>query len=177
MVMNSGRDGSQGDIRSAVALVYRPTRADIHTAVLVRERCRRLHLLRWGLAGLLAAVVLLILASPASAPSSALTPAVLAVLIWSLPHAQSHHALKTVSWQGEYRVSVSETGVSAESEHVTLLQRWSVFRGYRETRDHVVLLSRDPNILLVEVLPKRGLRSLEDTERLLDLVGHHLPRV
>ncbi|MFE1905210.1 YcxB family protein [Streptomyces gardneri] len=177
MVMNSGRDGTQGDIRSTVHLVYRPTRDDIHTAVLVRERCRRLHLLRWGLAGLLAAVALLVLASPTSAPSSALTPAVLAVLIWSLPYAQSHHALKTVSWQGEYRVSVSETGVSAESEHVTLLQRWSVFRGYRETRDHVVLLSRDPNILLVEVLPKRGLRSLEDTERLLDLVGQHLPRV
>lgn len=177
MVMDSGHDGRQGDIRSTVELVYRPTRADIHTAVLVRERCRRLHLVRWGFAGLFAAVALLVLAAPTSAASSSLLPAVLAVLVWSVPHAQSHHALKTVSWQGEYRLSVSGTGVSAETEHVTLLQRWSVFRGYRETRDHVVLLSRDPNILLVEVLPKRGLRSPEDVEGLLDLVGRHLPRI
>ncbi|MER5182168.1 YcxB family protein [Streptomyces sp. NPDC002896] len=57
------------------------------------------------------------------------------------------------------------------------MQRWSLFRGYRETRDHLVLLSRDPNILVLEVLPKRGLSSPQDAERLRALFDRHLSRV
>ncbi|WP_275562784.1 hypothetical protein [Streptomyces sp. 5-6(2022)] len=48
-----------------------------------------------------------------------------AAWIWSIPHLQAHHALRTVSWQGEYRTSVSETGIAAETAHATLVQRWS----------------------------------------------------
>lgn len=169
--------GTRGGEPAAVELAYRPTRADILTAVLVRERLRRLHLLRWGLTLLFGGAALLLLA----AQWSLTTPLVLAVfcaaLIWAAPHFQAHHALRTVEWQGEYHASVSGTGVEAETTHVRLLQRWSVFRGYRETRDHVVLLSRDPNILLVEVLPKRGLSSPQDADRLLELVSRHLPQV
>ena len=109
-------------------------------------------------------------AAPESSAQSAVTAVFCAALIWSIPHLQAHHALRTVSWQGEYRTSVTETGITAETTHATLVQRWSIFRGYRETRDHVVLLSRDPNILLVEVLPKRGLRSPQDAERLRAVV-------
>ena len=79
--------------------------------------------------------------------------------------------------QGTYRSTVTDAGITTETEHTTLTQRWSVFHGYRETRDHLVLLSRDPNILLVEVLPKRGLRSPQDMERLLALLDRSLNRV
>ncbi|MEU7074264.1 YcxB family protein [Streptomyces narbonensis] len=177
MVMDSGQGGTESGIRSTVELVYRPTRADVLTAVLVRERLRRLHLLRWVLTLVVGGFALLAAIAQATVTVSTGLFLVLAVLIWAMPHFQAHHALRTVEWQGEYRASVSDTGVETETAHVRLLQRWSVFRGYRETRDHVVLLSRDPNILLVEVLPKRGLRSPAETELLLDVVGRHLTRV
>ncbi|MGW8763062.1 YcxB family protein [Streptomyces sp. NPDC055815] len=158
-----------------VKLAYRPTRADILAGVLVRERLRRHHLVRWGFVALFCAGALLTLASRRPSAVSLVLAVFCAVLIWAMPHLQAHHALRTVSWQGEYRASVSGTGITTDTAHVSLLQRWSVFRGYRETRDHLVLLSRDPNILLVEVLPLRGLPSPEDAERLRALVGRELP--
>ncbi|MEU0401333.1 YcxB family protein [Streptomyces sp. NPDC006197] len=177
MIVDSGRDGMRDGGRDGVELVYRPTRADILTGVLVRERLRRLHLFRWGLVALFAAGALLTLTARRTSATSVVLAVFCAVLIWAMPRLQAHHVLRTVSWQGEYRTSVSESGLTAETAHVSLLQRWSVFRGYRETRDHLVLFSRDPNILLVEVLPLRGLRTPEDAERLRALVGEHLPRV
>ncbi|QOV41498.1 YcxB family protein [Streptomyces ferrugineus] len=173
MDVDMGRDGRQ----DTAELVHRPTRADILAGVRLRERRRRLHLVRWGLTGLFGTGAVLVVTSPESSAFSFVAAVFCAAWIWSIPHLQAHHALRTVAWQGEYRTSVGEAGIATETEHVTLVQRWSVFRGYHETRDHVVLLSRDPNILLVEVLPKRGLRSPQDGERLLALVGRHLPRV
>ncbi|MEV8432818.1 YcxB family protein [Streptomyces sp. HUAS 31] len=171
--MELKQDGTQ----ETVELVYQPTRADILAGVLVRERRRRLHLVRWGFTGLFAAAAVLMVAAQGSSSLAWVTAVLCAVLIWSIPHLQAHHALSTVSWQGEYRTSVNETGIATDTVHTTLLQRWSVFRGFRETRDHVVLLSRDPNILLVEVLPKRGLHAPEEAERLLAVLSRHLPRV
>lgn len=168
---------NQGEDQDMVELVYRPARADILAGVRLRERRRRLHLVRWGFSGLFGAGAVLVTASPESSALSCVIAVFCAAWIWSIPHLQAHHALRTVSWQGEYRTSVSGTGITTGTAHVTLVQRWSVFRGYRETRDHVVLLSRDPNILLVEVLPMRGLRSPQDAERLRALVGGHLPRL
>jgi len=160
-----------------VELVYRPTRADILAGVRLREHRRRLHLVRWGFTGLFGVGAVLVVTAPESSTQSFVAAVFCAALIWSIPHLQAHHVLRTVSWQGEYRTSVSETWIATETAHVTLVQRWSVFRGYRETHDHLVLLSRDPNILVVEVLPKRGLRSPQDAERLRALVSRHLPRV
>ncbi|KUM73376.1 YcxB family protein [Streptomyces curacoi] len=170
-------DMGQGERQDTVELVYRPTRADLLAGIRLRERRRHLHLVRWGLTGLFLAGAVLVATAPKSSAFSLVTAVFCAAVTWSVPHFQAHHALRTVSWQGEYRTSVSTTGIEAETAHATLLQRWSVFRGYRETRDHVVLLSRDPNILLVEVLPKRGLRSAQDAERLRALMSRHLPRV
>ncbi|EHM29770.1 hypothetical protein SPW_1833 [Streptomyces sp. W007] len=137
-------------------MVYRPTRADIVAGVRVRERRRRLHFVRWGFTGLFGAGAVLMVTAPESSAQSAVTAVFCAALIWSVPHLQAHHALRTVSWQGEYRTSVTETGITAETTHATLVQRWSIFRGYRETRDHVVLLSRDPNILRAALSAGRG---------------------
>lgn len=49
---HQGRDMNQGT--DAVELAYRPSRGDLLNAVLVRERVRRLNLLRWGLVALFA---------------------------------------------------------------------------------------------------------------------------
>ncbi|MEU0604086.1 YcxB family protein [Streptomyces sp. NPDC006393] len=185
MAMDMGRneqrderpDERPGERQDAVELVYRPNRADIRAGVVVRERRRRLHLVRWGLVLVFLALAVQAAVSERMSVLSVVTAVFCAVVIWSTPHLQAHHALRTVSWQGEYRTAVTGTGITAETAHTTLLQRWSVFRGYRETRDRMVLLSRDPNILLVEVLPKRGLRSPQDADRLRVLLDEHLPRV
>jgi len=174
MAMDMGRDAVA---RDETELVFRPTRADVRAGIAVRDRLRRLHLVRWGLTGLfLALAARSALAERGSAISLAVA-LFCAALIWSIPHAQAHHVLRTVSWQGEYRATVTDDGIRVETEHVTLVQRWSVFRGHRETRDHFVLLSRDPNILLVEVLPKRGLAREADADRLRALLARHLPVV
>ncbi|WP_234439708.1 YcxB family protein [Streptomyces bicolor] len=173
MVMDMGRDAVQG----AVELVYSPMRADLIAGVRVRERRRHLHLVRWGFTALFGWGVVLVATARDSSVVSFVTAVFCAALTWSIPHLQAHHAWRTISWQGEYRTSVGEMGITTETEHVTLVQRWPVFRGYRETRDHLVLLSRDPNILLVEVLPKRGLSAGDDLDRLRALLDDNLPRV
>ncbi|CAM5387274.1 YcxB family protein [Streptomyces narbonensis] len=177
MVMNAGRDDSQGDIRGTVELEYRPTRADILTGILARERLRRLHVVRWGFTVLLGGAALLTIAAQGTVTVLTALVALCAALGWATPHIQAGQVLRAVAGQGDHRTSVSESGSATETAHASLLQRWSVFRGYRETRDHVVLFGRDRSVRLVEVLPKRGMRSREDVERLLDLVGRHLPRV
>ncbi|MCF1598143.1 YcxB family protein [Streptomyces muensis] len=170
---HQGRDIIQDT--DTVELAYRPSRSDLLRAVLVRERIRRLNLLRWLFAALFA--LLTVLQAMSGWTLSVVLGGFCAIVIWGIPHLQAHHALRTVGWQGDYRVTVTDTGVTTVTDHVTLTQRWSVFRGYRETRDHVVLLSRDPNILLVEVLPKRGAAGPADIDRLRALLGRHLPRV
>ncbi|WP_258053308.1 YcxB family protein [Streptomyces sp. Ru72] len=172
--MDTGRDqAGQG----AVELAYRPTRRDFLAAVVVRERRRRLHLLRWCLAAVFLALAAQAATSENMSAFSVGTGVFCAAVIWAVPHLQAHHALRTVAWQGEYRTAVTGAGVAVETAHTRLLQRWSLFRGYRETRDHMVLFSRDPNILLVEVLPKRGLGSPQDVGRLRALLDRHLSRV
>ncbi|WP_028805446.1 hypothetical protein [Streptomyces sp. 142MFCol3.1] len=54
---------------------------------------------------------------------------------------------------------------------------WSVLQGYRETRGHFVLLSRDPNIMCLEVLPKHGLSTPAEVDRLRALLDRHTTRV
>ncbi|MFE5814698.1 YcxB family protein [Streptomyces sp. NPDC056479] len=160
-----------------VELVYQPTRADILAGILVRERRKRMHVVRWGFTGLFGAAAVLLVIAPKSSVLSGVLTVFCAALIWSIPHLQAQQVLRAVSWQGEHRTSVGETGIAIDTVHTTLVLRWSAFRGYRETRDHVALLGRDPGILLMGVLPKRGLHSEQDAERLRDLLSRHLPRV
>ncbi|MFJ5901470.1 hypothetical protein ACIQFZ_40300 [Streptomyces sp. NPDC093064] len=56
-------------------------------------------------------------------------------------------------------------------------QKWSVFQGYRETAGHFVLLSRDPNIMYLGVLPKRGVHEAGGLDRLRAIVDQHTTRV
>ncbi|NGN68268.1 YcxB family protein [Streptomyces sp. A7024] len=173
MVMDMGQEGRQ----HTVELDYRLTRRDILRGVRFRERRRRLDLVRWAVMAMFLAFAGLIAIGPHPSAGSSITMILCAAGFWSLPHIQAHHAWRTIFWQGDYHTSVSEAGITTRTEYTTLMQRWSVFRGFRETRDHVVLLSRDRNNLLVEVLPKRGLSTPHDAERLSALLAEHLPRI
>ncbi|MBT2488943.1 YcxB family protein [Streptomyces sp. ISL-96] len=173
---HQGRDTTQA--AEIVELTYRPTRGDILAGIRVRDAIRRLNVLRGAVMALFTGFGLLLVVAPGGPQASnVLLCGLLVLFLWSVPHLQANQVLRIVKWQGEYRTTVTEAGVSATNEYVTLTVRWSLFRGYRETRDHVVLLSRDPNILCLEVLPKRGLGAPEDAERLLAILDRNLRRL
>jgi hypothetical protein len=174
-MIHQGRDIIPG--ADAIELAFRPTRADILRGIRVRDRIRRLTLLRWALTALLAAMAAHTATGGAQGLPSTLLISLCAAAVYATPWVQANHVFRTISWQGEYRTTVTDAGITVESEHTTLVQRWSLFRGYRETREHLVLLSRDPNILVLEVLPKRGVRDEQDTERLRALLDRHLARI
>lgn len=170
---DQGRDTAVG----AVELAYRPRRGDIVAGIAVRDRKRGLVFVRWGFALLFAVLGVGTLVAYESSAVSAGLAFLCAALIWSLPHLQAHQVIRAVQWQGEYRTKVSADGITTASDHCVLTQFWTTFRGYRETRDHFVLLSRDRNILCVEVLPKRALSAPHDADRVRALLDRHSTRV
>ncbi|GAA5023524.1 YcxB family protein [Streptomyces siamensis] len=164
---------------SAVQLVYRPQPADTLVGLRVRARIKR-----WGL--VLRSVFLALwvgqwLVGTINRGSVDVVSTVLfllvVLLVGAYPRLQAAQVQRTVGWQGEYRTTVSSAGITTSSDHGTLIQKWSVLQGYRETRGHFVLLSRDPNIMCLEVLPKHGLSTPDDVDRLRALLDRHTTRV
>jgi hypothetical protein len=99
------------------------------------------------------------------------------LLLWGYPRLQAAQVQRLVGWQGEYRATVSPAGITCRTDHGTLIQKWSVFQGYRETAGHFVLLSRDPSIMWLDVLPKRGVHEAGGIERLRAILDQYTPRV
>ncbi|MEU7472955.1 YcxB family protein [Streptomyces sp. NPDC044984] len=174
---HQGRDIVQDRGTDAVELVYRPTRADILQGIRVRARVREVAPVRWMFVVLLTGFAAFTALGGADAAVLTALSLLTAVLVWGTPRIQAGQVLRAVSWQGEYRVTVTDAGITVETEHTTVVQRWTLFRGYRETPEHLVLLSRDPGILVLGVEPKRGLRGEEDLQRLRALLDRHLARV
>ncbi|MFF5497697.1 YcxB family protein [Streptomyces aquilus] len=167
------------DERTAVELAYQPQSSDTLVGLRVRERIKRTGLLlRSALLVLGAGQWLLSIIVRGSVDVFSTAVFLLVVLlVWSYPRLQAAQVQRLVGWQGEYRATVSPAGITCRTEHSTLIQKWSVFQGYRETAGHFVLLSRDPNIMCIEVLPKRGVREDGDVERLRAILDQYTPRV
>ncbi|MFJ2829281.1 YcxB family protein [Streptomyces sp. NPDC087263] len=167
------------DERTVVELAYRPQSADALVGLRVRERIKRTGLLLRGVFLLLWVGQWLVSAVVRGSVDVVSTVLFLLVvlLVWGYPRLQAAQVQRLVGWQGEYRATVSPAGVTCRTDHGTLIQKWSVFQGYRETASHFVLLSRDPNIMCVDVLPKRGVHEAGNLERLRAILDQHIPRV
>ncbi|WP_406337480.1 YcxB family protein [Streptomyces sp. NBC_00649] len=167
------------DEQSVVQLAYRPESADALVGLRVRERIKRTGLLLRGV--FLALWVGQWLLSTVGRGSIDVVSTVLflfvVLLVWGYPRLQAAQVQRVVGWQGEYRVTVSPVGISCRTDHSTLSQKWSFFQGYRETAGHFVLLSRDPSITWLSVLPKRGVREDEGLDRLRAILDQHTSRV
>ncbi|MEO3974948.1 YcxB family protein [Streptomyces sp. CAU 1734] len=165
--------------RAVVELAYRPRSPDTLAGLRVRERVKWTGLLlRSGFLLLWVGQWLVLTVGRGAIDLVSTVLVVFVVLVvWGYPRAQAAHVQRLVGWQGEYRVTVSPDGVTCRTDHSTLIQEWPVFRGYRETAGHFVLLSRDPGIMYLSVLPKRGVRETGDSERLRALLDLHIPRV
>ncbi|MGP4083503.1 YcxB family protein [Streptomyces sp. KR55] len=167
------------DEQTDVRLVFRPQQADTLVGLRVRERIKRTGLLLRSV--FLALWVGQWLISAVSRGSINVVSTVLFLfvflVVWGYPRLQAAHVQRIVGWQGEYRATVSPAGITCRSDHSTLIQKWSVFQGYRETAGHFVLLSRDPNIMCLGVLPKRGVPEARDLDRLRAILDRHTTRV
>ncbi|MGW0731151.1 YcxB family protein [Streptomyces sp. NPDC002851] len=167
------------DERTAVRLTYRPQPADTLVGIRVRERIKVVGLLlRFGFLGLWAAYWVFTNVNYGGIEvTSTVLFVILIVTFGGYPRLQAAHIQRIIGWQGEYRATVSPTGITCSSDHGTLFQKWSVFQGYRETAGHFVLLSRDPDMLWLDVMPKRGVREPGDVDRLRALLDQHTRRV
>lgn len=167
------------DEQAGVQLVYRPQPADTLAGLRVRERVKRSGLLVRGVfLALWVAYWLLAAVGRGSIDVASTVPLlVVLLLVWGYPRLQAAQVQRTVAWQGEYRAMVSPTGITCHNDHSTLIQKWSVFQGYRETAEHFVLLSRDPNIMCLDVLPKRGVLEAGGLDRLRAVLDAHTKRL
>ncbi|MFE1437483.1 YcxB family protein [Streptomyces sp. NPDC058739] len=177
-----GRAETSGDVmdeRAAVHVVYRPRPGDTLVGLKVRERIKRTGLiLRVAFLTLWAGQWLLSTAGRGSVDALSTVLFLFVVLIvWGYPRLQAAHVQRTVGWQGEYRATISSAGITCRTDHSALVQEWPFFRGYRETTGHFVLLSRDPNIMCLDVLPKRGAHEAGDIDRLRAVLDEHIARV
>ncbi|MFC9627401.1 YcxB family protein [Streptomyces sp. NPDC056930] len=167
------------DEQTAVQLVYLPQKADTLVGLRVRERIKRTGLLLKGV--FLALWIGQWLLSAVGRGSTDVVSTVLVLfvvlVVWGYPRLQAANVQRITGWQGEYRVTVSPAGITCRTDHSTLVQKWSVFQGYRETAGHFVLLSRDPNIMWLSVLPKRGVHEAGDVDRLRAILDQHTTRV
>ncbi|MGN9821754.1 YcxB family protein [Streptomyces sp. SD11] len=167
------------DERTVVELTYRPQSADTLVGLQVRGRIKRAGLLLRGASFLLVVgqwLVSTVVRGRVDVFSTAVLLLVV-LMLWGYPRLQAAQVQRLVGWQGEYRVTVSPAGIHCRNDHATLIQKWSFFQGYRETSDHFVLLSRDPNIMCLDVLPKRGAHEARDLERLRAILDQYTPRV
>ncbi|MFM9367536.1 YcxB family protein [Streptomyces sp. Da 82-17] len=162
-----------------VRLRYRPQAADTLVGLKVRERIKKA-----GLVGRMLFLVVWVghwllgsLHRGRFEPVSSVLVVVVALFLWGYPRIQAAHVQRIVGWQGEFRLTVSAEGLSCSTDHSTLTQKWTFVGGYRETRSHFVLISRDPNIMCLDVIPKHGAGSPEDVDRLRDLLDLHSRRV
>ncbi|WP_405969192.1 YcxB family protein [Streptomyces sp. NBC_00988] len=167
------------DGRTVIELAYRPQSADTLVGLRVRERIRRTGLILRGVLLFLSVgnwLVSAVVRGSADVFSTAVL-LLIVLLVWGYPRLQAAQVQRLVGWQGEYRAVVSPAGITCRTDHGTLIQKWSVFQGYRETAGHFVLLSRDPSSMCLDVLPKRGLYEAGDLERLRAILDQYTPRV
>jgi hypothetical protein len=176
---NAGTPNDVVDEQTAVQLVYRPQSADTLVGLRIRERVKRTGLVLRGvfLALWTGQWLLGTVGRGRIDVVSTVLFLFVVLVVWGYPRLQAAQVQRLIGWQGEYHVTVSAAGITCRTEHSTLVQKWSVFQGYRETAGHFVLLSRDPNIMYLGVLPKRGVQEAEGLERLRTVLDQHAPRV
>jgi hypothetical protein len=178
MVMDMGRDA----VQDAVELRYRPEAADFASALRARLRVSRQGWLqRWmpivmGLIALLE-IVTLVTGGDHFSPGM-LVAAVVAMVASALtPWLQARTVQRLAERQGEFRVTVTEGGVTVATDNSTASVNWAAQPRYRETARVFVLLSDDKNATGFTMLPKSSLTDPADVDRLRAILDRHLSRV
>jgi hypothetical protein len=94
-----------------------------------------------------------------------------------LPRTQARQFHRLAQRRGEFRVTVTDAGVSVVSDDASTSLKWTVQPRYRETADGFYMFSPEKNALNFTVLPKRAVRDPADVDRLRTILDAHLSRV
>lgn len=177
--MDMGRD----DVAERVVeLVYRPTTEDFMAALRARKRVSRsARRMRWmiGLVLVLGALVIVTaLQRGDSLPVPMLIGMALAVfLLVFQPRLAARQFQRLSERRGEFRVTVTDTGVSVVTDDASTTLQWSVQPRYRETADGFYMFSPEKNACNFTPLPKRAVQDPADVDRLRAILDAHLSRI
>ncbi|MCF3129543.1 YcxB family protein [Streptomyces olivochromogenes] len=176
MVMDMGRDAEQG----VVELAYQPVAGDFVAALRERRRFNRSGRIRKAALVVLAATWVLsvgVAATGGKADWFLLLYLPLAVLmLLSVPRMQARRLMQVVARNGVHRVTVTDAGMTMATDNSTASVNWVAQPRYRETEDAFFTFSDEKNATCFSVLPKRGLRSPADADRLREILDRNLTR-
>ncbi|WP_351231967.1 YcxB family protein [Streptomyces sp. NPDC002133] len=169
----------------AVELVYRPTTDDVNQALRVRLKRSLGWRFAWVMGVFCAVIVVLLMllllltgrGLGAMPPAVWVAMAVFPLTLWGTPRLQARAVTKHAEQQGEFRVSVDDTGISIAAESSSSRYGWQSWGRFAETKGVFVLLSPDKAGVGVMILPKRGVIAPADADRLRALLDRHLARI
>ncbi|NBM19272.1 YcxB family protein [Streptomyces sp. GC420] len=175
----------KAQVAESVKLVYQPTAEDIIEALHARAQlARKANLVRGGVVFVLVCA-LLITVSFAKGDSSPVLSPVLATVFAALAGAvvlmmgkllQRRMAHRIVAAQGKCRTTVDDSGMRTVTENGEATVGWDRYPRYLETENLFVALSPDRRSVGVGALPKRGLRSRKDVDRLREILDRNAVR-
>lgn len=171
--------GGQDGPADRVELVYRATAGEFREALHASTRAsalgrwaRGLLLFSGGLGVLLTAVPLLLGAAPDPRVLVMTVAPVLGLLV--LPRLQARQLHRRAALLGTHHTVLDLWGVTVEHDRGTEHPaRWSQVSRYAETPHTFVLLSGGAHAPRLTVLPKRGLRTPGDADRLRAFLHRH----
>ncbi|MFC9324063.1 YcxB family protein [Kitasatospora sp. NPDC057015] len=162
-------EDQQADI--PVELTYRLTEEDFREALVARSKAsatgRRTRLLLIAVFALAAVATALSLANEGTVdPPLVVMLLVAPLLLLGLPRLQARQFHRLAADKGEFRATVTESGITVQSEHSSSTHSWQAAPRYVETTGLFVLLSSDKNASCLTMLPKRGLAGPAEVDRL-----------
>ncbi|MER6996675.1 YcxB family protein [Streptomyces sp. NPDC000410] len=182
---SSGEVGHGQAVEQAVELVYRPTLDDVNQAL--RARLKRslgwrfawvLGIFCYVIFGLLMLLMLVTGRGLGEMPHAVwVAMIVLPLTLWGTPWLQARAVAKHAEQQGEFRVSVDDTGIRITNESSSARYEWQGWGRYAETDGVFVLLSRDKAGVGMMALPKRGVTGPGDADQLRAFLDRHLTRM
>ncbi|MFF4796971.1 YcxB family protein [Streptomyces sp. NPDC001351] len=177
MVMDMGRDAEQG----VVELSYQPVAGDFAEALRERRRFNRAgKIQRWAVR-FIAVVFAIEIAGALAGGHVDWFPVIYLPLFTGLlllkPQLQARTVVKIAARNGTYRATVTDAGLTMTTDNSTTSVKWAAQPRYRETKDAFYTYSDDKNATCFTVLPKRGLQSPADADRLREILDRNLTRV
>ncbi|MGW7606880.1 YcxB family protein [Streptomyces sp. NPDC054766] len=180
-VQPQGHEQPQEYRADTVELEYRPTVADLVSALKARRGVSKAARRQYWALGCLALVA-------AVQGERAMTgqEVSLYVVIWLVvfvpvvllsPWLLARQFHRLAVRQGTFRVTVTDAGVTVTTDNSTTALNWVAQPRYRETKDVFLMISPDKNAVGFTMLPKRAARTPEDIDRLRAILDRNLTRV
>ncbi|WP_406860812.1 YcxB family protein [Streptomyces sp. HUAS MG47] len=176
------------EIRDRVELAYEPVLADSVGAIRARGKATPAARLQNGVllasAALCAYGMVTSFDGPGGRPAYGSIFVCLLALLFILsltvlvPKLQGQQVHRLYASQGEFRVVVDDaTGVTLMARDIEMTYRWPLMGRYTETDELFVAMSPDKYGVGLVVLPKRGLATAADVDRMRALLDRRSQRV